>query len=222
MKTTTISVYLILCLSSILFMGCTKNTKSNNTPVSTDNGKLKSALEKGEITKDLYSEKSDIDIKREIEKGVDLSILKPGTVLRFGSSDPKSTSAEVKFNVDSSADITYYYRYAMNGNSDFIKERVTTAKYKMTYHDAVQVSTDNEKYPLIEKVIVLVNNDITREKGYLELGRSFCIGKSKSKAEPNSFPSISLYPWQDPLYYPRGGFYNFFSSLQLYEIDFVK
>jgi len=212
---------LILLLTFIFLASCTQK-KETGSVQKADNSKVKTALLKGEITKDLYSEKSEIDIKREIEKGIDLSILKPGTVLRFGSSDPKSTSAELKLNSDSTVDIIYNKRWAMNGNADLMKERITTAKYRLSYHDAVQVPTDNEKYPLIEKVIVLVNNDITREKGYLELGRSFCIGKSKSKTDQNANPSISLYPWQDPLYYPRGGFYNFFSSLQLYEIDFVK
>ena len=192
-----------------------------------EDSKLKNSIESGMITKEMFSEKSSIEDKNQISKELDLTALKPGTVLKFGSSEKDYTQVIATINADSTIDIVYNYRWAMNGNRDFIKERVSTGKYKVSYRDGNTVQTDNESFPLYQNVIVLVNNDYTRENGYSDIGRSFCIGKSLGKEaitskDKSAIPTIRLYEWQDPNYYPRGNFYNFMSSKELYEIDYVK
>jgi hypothetical protein len=175
----------------------------------------------------MFSEKSSIDDKNQISKELDLTVLKSGTVLKFGSSDKDYTQVLATINADSTIDIEYNYRWAMNGNRDVIKERISTGRYKVSYRDGKTVETDNESFPLYQNAMVLINNDYTRENGYSDIGRSFCIGKSLGKEaiiskDKNAIPTIRLYEWQDPNYYPRGNFYNFMSSKELYEIDYVK
>ncbi|MFZ9977760.1 MAG: hypothetical protein ACO3GR_06700 [Candidatus Kapaibacteriota bacterium] len=212
-----------------IFISCSKESISDDKPenATSENPKLKSAISAGTISKEMYSEKSSIEDKNQISKELDLTALQPGTVLKFGSSEKDYTQVIATINADSTIDIVYNYRWAMNGNRDFIKERVSTGKYKVSYRDGNTVQTDNESFPLYQNVIVLVNNDYTRENGYSDIGRSFCIGKSLGKEaiaskDKNAIPTIRLYEWQDPNYYPRGNFYNFMSSKELYEIDYVK
>lgn len=225
---TSLKILLVFAFSSII-ISCNKESSSNDKPenANNENPKLKSAILAGTITKEMFSEKSSIEDKNQISKELDLTALKPGTVLKFGSSEKDYTQVIATINADSTIDIVYNYRWAMNGNRDFIKERVSTGKYKVSYLDGKTVQTDNESFPLYQNAIVLVNNDYTRENGYSDIGRSFCIGKSISKEAISSnnnsaVPTIRLYEWQDPNYYPRGNFYNFMSSKELYEIDYVK
>jgi hypothetical protein len=219
---------LVFVIASIS-IGCSNDSNSNNKTKNTnnENPKLKSAISAGIITKEMFSEKSSIDDKNQISKELDLTALKPGTVLKFGSSDKDYTQVLATINADSTIDIEYNYRWAMNGNRDVIKERISTGKYKVSYRDGKTIETDNESFPLYQNAMVLINNDYTRENGYSDIGRSFCIGKSLGKEaiisnDKNAIPTIRLYEWQDPNYYPRGNFYNFMSSKELYEIDYVK
>jgi hypothetical protein len=220
------NVFQIIIVLQIVFSFVSCNNDSNSDELESVNQSvsplLKSAIDSGTIKKEYYSEKSSPADKIKISKDLQLENLKPGSILRFGSSDPEFTQVEARINSDTTIDIVYTYRWAMNGNREIIKQQVNTGKYKVSYQPASAVQTDNNYYPLHQNVMILVNNDITRENGYSNIGRSFCIGKSKSKDDTNSSPIIRLYPWQDPKYYPRGNFYNFLSSLELYEIDFVN
>lgn len=215
---------LFVSVIALIGIGCSNDSNSNDKTENTinENPKLKSAISAGIITKEMYSEKSPIDDKIRISKELDLTKLQPGTILRFGSSDKEYTQVEARINADSTIDLVYNYRWAINGNRDFIKERMSTGKYKLSYHNGEIVKTDNEYHPLHQNVIMLINNDLTRENGYSDIGRSFLIGKSRSREDTSATPVIRLYPWQDPKYYPSGNFYNFLSSLELYEIDYVK
>jgi hypothetical protein len=226
--TRSLKILVVFGLASII-IGCSNDSNSNGKPEITnnENPKLKSAISAGIITKEMYSEKSSIDDKILISKELDLTKLQPGTILRFGSSDKEYTQVEARINADSTIDLVYNYRWAMNGNRDVIKERISTGRYKVSYRDGKTVETDNESFPLYQNAMVLINNDYTRENGYSDIGRSFCIGKSLGKEaiiskDKNAIPTIRLYEWQDPNYYPRGNFYNFMSSKELYEIDYVK
>jgi hypothetical protein len=221
-------VWVIVIVAIIIAVNGDKDTSiERQVENKKEDFKIKTAIESGIITKDMFSEKSSIDDKNQISKELDLTVLKSGTVLKFGSSDKDYTQVLATINADSTIDIEYNYRWAMNGNRDVIKERISTGRYKVSYRDGKTVETDNESFPLYQNAMVLINNDYTRENGYSDIGRSFCIGKSLGKEaiiskDKNAIPTIRLYEWQDPNYYPRGNFYNFMSSKELYEIDYVK
>lgn len=221
-------VWVIVIVAIIIAVNREKDTSiEGQVEIKKEDFKIKTAIESGIITKEMFSEKSSIDDKNQISKELDLTALKPGTVLKFGSSDKDYTQVLATINADSTIDIEYNYRWAMNGNRDVIKERISTGKYKVSYRDGKTIETDNESFPLYQNAMVLINNDYTRENGYSDIGRSFCIGKSLGKEaiisnDKNAIPTIRLYEWQDPNYYPRGNFYNFMSSKELYEIDYVK
>lgn len=221
-------VWVIVIVAIIIAVNGEKDTSiERQVENKKEDFKIKTAIESGIITKDMFSEKSSIDDKNQISKELDLTVLKSGTVLKFGSSDKDYTQVLATINADSTIDIEYNYRWAMNGNRDVIKERISTGRYKVSYRDGKTVETDNESFPLYQNAMVLINNDYTRENGYSDIGRSFCIGKSLGKEaiiskDKNAIPTIRLYEWQDPNYYPRGNFYNFMSSKELYEIDYVK
>ena len=221
-------VWVIVIVAIIIAVNGEKDKSiEGQVEIKKEDFKIKTAIESGIITKEMFSEKSSIDDKNQISKELDLTALKPGTVLKFGSSDKDYTQVLATINADSTIDIEYNYRWAMNGNRDVIKERISTGRYKVSYRDGKTVETDNESFPLYQNAMVLINNDYTRENGYSDIGRSFCIGKSLGKEaiiskDKNAIPTIRLYEWQDPNYYPRGNFYNFMSSKELYEIDYVK
>ena len=98
--------------------------------INKEDSKVKIAIDSGMITKEMYSEKSSIEDKNRINQEIDLTTLKPGTVLKFGSSEKDYTQVIATINADSTIDILYNYRWAMNGNRDFIKERVSTGNIK--------------------------------------------------------------------------------------------
>lgn len=196
----------ILFLSAATYYFTREEKKTLYSPTAEDNLQSKldqymQQLDSGHISGNMLKNKLDENARGEIFERVPLNKLLPGSTLTFGQATPTTDEITLTILSTSSAEIQYIHRFAMNGDTNTIKESIETGIYQIQEYEGSQVLTDNDTFPSFDPSIVLTNMQYGADKGYKSLSKKFFVAKSKHI--DGTMPSvIRIYPWLDPINYP--------------------
>ena len=186
-------------------------------------------LDSGIVENVFFSTDLDGPKTREFYQRIKLDKIKAGHTFYFGDKDfgsggvIRSEQKIIKLINDSTAKVICKYRWAMNSDTNMMREApIEEGEYKVSRVEGSQVRSDNQYYPIFDKILLLQNNNYGFDKGYKLLPKCFCIGKDKPKDSETGI-SIRLYEWLDPINYPsRKGEFSFNGSREVFDIQKSK
>ncbi|NBO69688.1 MAG: hypothetical protein EBU66_04690 [Bacteroidetes bacterium] len=187
------------------------STRNSNKPAPTVDymtalkDKAFAKLDSGIVSDKLLNAETSEDDKEELFVRIPLDKLKPGTVLEFGSSTDTNHHITVTLLSEKSAEVTVHDAVSIKGDSTNKQEKTETGTYSISVFEGSQILTDNVDNPLMQKAaLILENLSYGADKGHPLLSKKYCIGKSKNISGVEA-PVLRMYPWLDPINYPKSG-----------------
>lgn len=186
-------------------------TRNSNKPAPTVDymtalkDKAYAKLDSGIVSDKLLNKETSDDEKEELFVRIPLDKLKPGTILDFGSNNDTNHRITVTLLSETSAEVTVHDVIPVKGDSSNLQSKIETGTYSIAVFEGSQILTDNIDNPLMQKpALILENLSYGADKGHPLLSKKYCIGKSKNVNGLES-PVLRIYPWLDPVNYPKSG-----------------
>jgi hypothetical protein len=186
-------------------------TRNSNKPAPTVDymtalkDKAYAKLDSGIVSDKLLNKETSDDDKEELFVRIPLDRLKPGTVLDFGSNDDTNHRITVTLLSENSAEVTVHDAIPVKGDSSNLQSKIETGTYSIAVFEGSQILTDNIDNPLMQKpALILENLSYGADKGHPLLSKKYCIGKSKNLNGLEA-PVLRIYPWLDPVNFPKSG-----------------
>lgn len=178
------------------------STRDSNKPAPTVDymtalrDKAFSELDSGIVSDKLLNATSSEDERDELFVRIPLERLKPATVLDFGAKEDSSKKMTVTILSENSAEVTVI-------SSNETPKTSETGTYIIQVFEGSQILTDNIDHPLLQKpAIILENLSYGADKGHPLLSKKYCIAKSRNINGMES-SVLRIFPWFDPVNYPR-------------------